>query len=166
MRSVRLFSPAVPSCFARFVPMSGRYTSSMSRLRTKLESTFGCWVAPQTDKAYAVIHYLLEGQPPDDDHMGQGSVFGIPALSSDVLSLGSWNGLADEDNTAGIAARLAAVDLASIKRRLRQVPGDVYNADWAAEDGRYDDILVSDALSLREFIQSCATRRLGLLALI
>lgn len=39
--SVRLSSPAAPSCLARLSPISGRYDSSSSRLRTNPLITFG-----------------------------------------------------------------------------------------------------------------------------
>ena len=52
--SVRLPSPAAPSCLARLAPISGRYTSSISRLRTNALITFGWYsVQPQPFRARA-----------------------------------------------------------------------------------------------------------------
>src|SRR5690606_41267565 len=41
IRAVRLLSPAAPNCFAKLLPMSGKYTSLMSLFLTKDVKTLG-----------------------------------------------------------------------------------------------------------------------------
>ena len=142
---------------------SEAYYDPDEALIMELADTHGVWTAEHTDGAYEVMHFALTEQLHPEN--GDGPLFSIPPLSTDVLDSGSWNGLAGEAQLVEIAHALGSVDEDTIRARLARCPPEAYSAGlYAAGDGRSNDAVLADARGLVAFIQQCVDRKLGVLA--